>query len=111
MRLIRFLAIDTGRECNQKIPTSCSAQVQIEMGGQGAYFVRFLGICTHACVRSRERELERPSSRSMSDSELDSWTGGGPTQPALGPRASPGSEGEKNKLKWANGSPYGANRG
>ena len=32
MRLIRFLAIDTGRECNQKIPTSCSAQVQIETG-------------------------------------------------------------------------------
>jgi hypothetical protein len=30
MRLIRFLAIDTGRECNQKIPTSCSAQVRFE---------------------------------------------------------------------------------
>jgi len=29
---MRFLAIDTGRECNQKIPTSCSAQVQIETG-------------------------------------------------------------------------------
>jgi hypothetical protein len=30
MRLICFLAIDTGRECNQKILTPCSAQVQIE---------------------------------------------------------------------------------